>query len=56
MPPSVVKVAESGIENARDIARLREAGFEAFLVGESLMSAEHPGEALQRLLARAVEA
>jgi indole-3-glycerol phosphate synthase len=54
MPPGVVKVAESGIESGDDIARLREAGFNAFLVGESLMRAPHPGDALRELLARAV--
>jgi indole-3-glycerol phosphate synthase len=56
MPPGVVKVAESGIETGDDIARLRAAGFDAFLVGESLMRAPRPGEALQALLAQAVAA
>ena len=56
MPPGVVKVAESGIETGDDIARLREAGFDAFLIGESLMRAPHPGEALRALLAQAVAA
>jgi indole-3-glycerol phosphate synthase len=53
MPPAVVKVSESGIETAEDIARLREAGFDAFLIGESLMRAEYPGEALRDLLTAA---
>jgi len=52
MPPSVLKVADSGIDNGTDIARLRTAGFDAFLIGESLMRAPHPGEALSELLAR----
>src|SRR5271165_3253315 len=50
IPPAVVKVAESGIESGDDIARLRQAGFDAFLVGESLMRAPRPGEALRDLL------
>jgi indole-3-glycerol phosphate synthase len=50
MPPGMVKVAESGIESGDDIARLRRAGFDAFLVGESLMRAQYPGEALRKLL------
>ncbi len=50
MPRGVVKVAESGIENGDDMARLRQAGFDAFLVGESLMRAPRPGEALQEML------
>jgi indole-3-glycerol phosphate synthase len=56
MPPGVVKVAESGIESGDDISRLRQAGFDAFLVGESLMRAPRPGEALRELLAQAVAA
>jgi indole-3-glycerol phosphate synthase len=50
MPGHVVRVAESGIHSAAEIARLRDAGFHAFLIGESLMTAEHPGEALKVLL------
>jgi indole-3-glycerol phosphate synthase len=50
---SVVRVAESGIHSGADIARLRAAGYQAFLIGESLMKAESPGEALRTLLAEA---
>ena len=53
MPRGVLKVAESGIESSDDIARLRQAGFDAFLVGESLMRAPRPGEALRELLGAA---
>ncbi len=49
-PANVVRVAESGIHLAEDVARLRGAGYDAFLVGESLMRAASPGEALRRLL------
>jgi indole-3-glycerol phosphate synthase len=52
MPPEVTKVAESGIETREDIARLRSAGFDAFLIGESLMRAPRPGEVLRDLLAQ----
>ena len=52
-PPSVVRVAESGIRTGADVARLREAGYDAFLVGESLMRAERPGDALRALVAQA---
>ena len=51
LPKSVVKVAESGIRSGEDISRLRAAGYQAFLIGESLMRAERPGEALRSLLA-----
>jgi indole-3-glycerol phosphate synthase len=53
IPDDVVAVAESGIRTASDVRRLREAGFDAFLVGEHLMSAPDPGEALKRLLEEA---
>jgi indole-3-glycerol phosphate synthase len=49
-PAGVVRVAESGIHSAEDVARLRAAGYDAFLVGESLMRAERPGEALRELM------
>lgn len=50
IPAGGTKVAESGIETREDITRLRQAGFDAFLIGESLMRAPHPGEALRDLL------
>jgi indole-3-glycerol phosphate synthase len=50
LPPATVRVAESGIHNAADIARLRSAGFDAFLVGESLMRQPDPAQALTSLL------
>ena len=53
-PSGVVRVAESGIHSAEDVARLRAAGYHAFLVGESLMRAERPGEALRELMRVAV--
>jgi indole-3-glycerol phosphate synthase len=53
IPRGVLPVAESGIESAADIARLRAAGYRAFLIGETLMKAPAPGEALKSLLAEA---
>jgi len=53
LPESAVKVAESGIHTAADMKRLREAGYEAFLIGESLMRKDDPGMALRELLAAA---
>lgn len=52
VPAGAVAVAESGIDSAADVARLRAAGFEAFLVGESLMRASDPGRRLSELLGR----
>jgi indole-3-glycerol phosphate synthase len=54
IPASVVRVAESGISTSEDIARLRAAGFDAFLIGESLMRQADPGTALAELLAGVV--
>jgi indole-3-glycerol phosphate synthase len=51
IPSTVVRVAESGIAAPEDIARLRAAGFDAFLIGESLMRQPDPGAALAELLA-----
>jgi indole-3-glycerol phosphate synthase len=51
IPASVVRVAESGIASAEDLERLRVAGFDAFLIGESLMRKPDPGAALAALLA-----
>lgn len=56
MPAGIVKVAESGIESGEDIAKLRTAGYDAFLIGETLMRAPHPGEALRQLLTQAAAA
>ncbi len=50
LPKSVVRVAESGIRSGEDIARLRASGYQAFLIGESLMRAEKPGEVLRALV------
>jgi indole-3-glycerol phosphate synthase len=50
LPQHAVKVAESGIHTVADMVRLREAGFNAFLIGESLMRKTKPGEALRELL------
>ena len=50
IPASVVRVAESGIATPEDVARLRAAGFDAFLIGESLMRQTDPGAALAELV------
>ena len=46
----MVRVTESGISTHDDIVRLRKAGFDAFLIGESLMRQPDPGVALAELL------
>jgi indole-3-glycerol phosphate synthase len=53
IPAGVVRVTESGIAGSEDVVRMRAAGFEAFLIGESLMRQTDPGAALRALLAGA---
>ena len=50
LPSERLRVAESGIHTAADISRLRAAGFDAFLIGESLMRQPDPAQALASLL------
>jgi indole-3-glycerol phosphate synthase len=56
VPKNALSVAESGIRSGAEMARLRAAGFRAFLIGESLMKAKSPGETLRALLAEAEHA
>jgi indole-3-glycerol phosphate synthase len=46
MPDGVVKVAESGVQSADDAQRLRDAGFDAVLVGEALVRSGDPAAAV----------
>jgi indole-3-glycerol phosphate synthase len=55
IPAGVVRVSESGIATSEDLARLRSAGFDAFLIGESLMRQPDPGKALAALISGAIE-
>ncbi len=50
IPVGVVRVTESGIASGAEIVRLRQAGFDAFLIGESFMRQPDPGAALAALL------
>jgi indole-3-glycerol phosphate synthase len=50
LPPDAVHVAESGIHTAADLHALRAAGYDALLIGESLMRQANPAAALAALL------
>ncbi len=52
IPEGVVRVAESGVRDRDDVARLTEAGYQAVLVGESLVTADDPAAHLRRLRGR----
>jgi indole-3-glycerol phosphate synthase len=49
LPAGVVRVAESGIRERGDIDRLSGLGYDAFLVGERLITHADPGSALRDL-------
>ena len=49
VPADRLLVTESGILNAADVRRMRDANVHAFLVGEAFMRAAEPGEALAKL-------
>lgn len=55
VPADRLLVTESGITTAADVARLREAKVNAFLVGEAFMRAEDPGVALAGLFPDATD-
>ena len=50
IPDNVLAVSESGIRTSEDVRRLHEAGYRAFLIGETLMKQADPGAALRDLL------
>ncbi|KKK41545.1 hypothetical protein LCGC14_2665840 [marine sediment metagenome] len=50
MPSDRIVVSESGINNKKDIHRLRQAGVNAFLIGEALLKSKDVGEKLRELL------
>ena len=51
IPQDVIYVSESGISTAEDVSKLRNAGVDAVLVGETLMRAEDKEAKLQELKA-----
>jgi indole-3-glycerol phosphate synthase len=50
IPQGVLRVAESGIKTRADVERLRLAGFDAFLVGESLLRQNDRAAAVRQLV------
>lgn len=49
IPSGVVRVAESGVRDAGDAARLAGAGYHALLVGETLVTSNDPAREIRRL-------
>jgi indole-3-glycerol phosphate synthase len=50
IPETVIAVAESGLKTMADLRRLKSAGYDAFLIGETLMTTEDPGKTLAGIL------
>lgn len=50
LPAGSLKVAESGLRDSLDLERLSAAGFDAFLVGEALLTASDPEAKLRGLI------
>ena len=47
LPKDACKVSESGISDPQTVRELRNVGFRGFLIGETFMKAENPGDALR---------
>lgn len=48
IPPEFVKITESGISSIDDFMKLKNAGFDGFLIGENFMKDENPAEAFEQ--------
>lgn len=50
LPKDCILVAESGMKSPEDVKRLKNAGFNGFLIGEAFMSTPNPGNALKSFI------
>lgn len=50
LPSETLKIAESGIKTPEDLQRLRNVGFDGFLIGEALMATPSPKDSLSNFL------
>lgn len=51
IPDKFVKISESGLTGAKEIRYLKQHGFKGFLIGETFMKTENPGEACKNFIA-----
>lgn len=47
LPDEVIKISESGISSTESVHKLRQAGYDGFLMGENFMKEVSPGDALK---------
>lgn len=50
LPTNAVLISESGISDAKTISELRETGYRGFLIGETFMKSDNPGNALKQFI------
>lgn len=50
IPDSVVKISESGLKKPESVVRLKEAGFQGFLIGTHFMQSDNPALACQQFI------
>ncbi|MEM8960513.1 MAG: indole-3-glycerol phosphate synthase TrpC [Acidobacteriota bacterium] len=50
LPSGALKIAESGIGGADDLTMLRSVGFDGYLIGEALVTADDPAAKLRELI------
>ncbi len=50
IPEKFVKISESGLKGADEIKHLKQHGFKGFLIGETFMKTDNPGEACKGLI------
>jgi indole-3-glycerol phosphate synthase len=49
-PEKALLISESGLKTGEDLSRLHALGFDGFLIGETLMQSDNPGDALRKLV------
>lgn len=54
LPREMVKVSESGISDLEKIKALHDVGFDGFLIGETFMKTENPGDTLQQFIRKLI--
>ena len=50
IPGKFVKISESGLAGVKEINYLKTNGFKGFLIGETFMKTDNPGEACKKLI------